>query len=103
MNPVAIVGYCAVALAVVGWLMVSFSEPGQRRTLLEWLSASAIYLALAALFFQLIQRSWASDSTAGLIGFGLLLLVFSGGLLVSLVQALLGLRRRGAKGPDVIT
>ena len=103
MSPVAIVGSTAVAVAVIGWLVVSFSAPGRRRTLAEWVSTSAIYLALASLFSQLFHRAWLADSTAGLIGFGLLLLIFSCGLVVSLSHTLLQLRGRGASRSDVIT
>ncbi len=103
MSPVAIVGSTAVAVAVIGWLVVSFSAPGRRRTLAEWVSTSAIYLALASLFGQLFHRAWLADSTAGLIGFGLLLLIFSGGLVLSLSYTLLQVRDSEASRPDVIT
>ncbi len=103
MNLVAIVGYSAVAVAVIGWLIVSFSGPGPQRSLAEWVSTAAIYLALSSLFAHLVHRAWLADSTAGLIGFGLLLVIFAGGLLVSLSHTVLELRGRGGSRSDVIT
>ena len=54
-NPVStigMIGWGAAAVLVVGWLVVSFSEPGRRRAVIEWLSASAMYLALTMLFCE---------------------------------------------------
>ena len=58
------IGWGAVALLVAGWLIVSFSPPGPRRAIVEWLSASAMYLALSMLFWNLILRSWRAATTS---------------------------------------
>ncbi len=89
----AIVGFAAVALVVVGWLVISFSEPGPKREIVEWLSASALYLSLLMLFTWLLRKAIATDSMAGMIGFGFLLALFGMGLCVSLYHALRSGRR----------
>jgi hypothetical protein len=84
MEPLAMVGYAALGLLVVGWLVISFSEPSPRREILEWASASVLYLALLMLFVRGVRWALAEDSTAGLAGFGLLCLIFGSGLVISL-------------------
>jgi hypothetical protein len=85
-GPLAIVGWSAVGVLVVLWLAVSFSAPGPRRAPLEWLGASALYVALSSLFLSLVLRARAADNTFALVAFGFLLLIFAGGLVVSLVN-----------------
>lgn len=92
MSPLAVVGYAAVAALVVGWLAVSFSAPGPRRETLEWLSATALYVALLCLFVNLGLRARAADSTAAFYAFVFLCLFFGGGLLVSAYNAVRSLR-----------
>ena len=75
MGPFAIVGFSALALVVLGWLVVSFSAPGPRRAVIEWLSATALYVVLMSLFGHLSHRAWEADSTFALIAFGFLLAV----------------------------
>ncbi len=87
------IGWGAVAVLVVGWLVISFSEQGPRRAVIEWLSASAMYLALTMLFTNLIMRSWTSGNRLGLVAFGFLGVMFVSGLGVSLYHAL-----RAARG-----
>ena len=92
MSPYAIVGFAALAFVVVSWLVISFSAPSPRRVVLEWLSATALYVALSALFANLCRRSWESDNTFALVAFGLLLVIFAAGGVVSLANALLSTR-----------
>ena len=73
MSTIGIVGWCAVAVLVVGWLVVSFSGPGPRRAVIEWLSASAMYLALSMLFWKpdlegLEQRDPFRDGRLRILG-----------------------------------
>ena len=42
MGSIEIIGVAALAVVVVGWLVVSFSSPGPRRVLVEWISATAL-------------------------------------------------------------
>ena len=51
----------------------------------------------------LALRAQASGSTAGIVGFGLLLALFGSGLVVSLVQTLLALRNSGRLTTDSAT
>ncbi len=88
----AVIGYSAVALLVVGWLVVSFSPPGRRRTAIEWLAATCLYLALFSLFLNLLLRALSGDSTVGLVAFGFLCALFGSGLIVSACQTVLSLR-----------
>ena len=92
MSVPALIGFTAVALVVVGWLVVSFTAPGRRRTAIEWLAATCLYVALLSLFVNLLLRAHADDSTVGLIAFGFLCLLFGGGLVVSAFQTVLSLR-----------
>ena len=93
MSTFGIIGWSAAAVLVLGWLVVSFSAPGRRRTLVEWLSASAMYLALTMLFGNLVSRSWASGNHFALVAFGVLCAMFVSGLCVSLFKTL-----RAARG-----
>ena len=95
MSTIGIVGWCAVAVLVVGWLVVSFSGPGPRRAVIEWVSASAMYLALSMLFWNLISKAWSSGNHFALVAFGFLGLMFGAGLCVSLFNTLRVLRGGG--------
>ena len=92
MGPIGIVGFGALGLLVVFWLVVSFSEPGPRRDVLEWLATTCLYVALSMLFLNLILRAHTSGSTLGLVAFGFLGVLFGSGCVVSLVQMLRSLR-----------
>ena len=94
-NGIAIAGYLGVALVVVAWLFVSFSAPGPRRAVIEWVGACGLYLALVSLFTRLSMRASESGSTAALVAFGFLLALFGSGLVVSLVQTALAIRSPG--------
>lgn len=86
------IGYSGLALLVVTWLIVSFSKPGARRAVFEWLGATGMYVALLSLFVHMLARSLANDSLAGTIGFGFLVAMFAMGLVLSLVQVFASLR-----------
>ena len=66
--------------------------------MIEWFSASAIYLVLSMLFWNLILRAWNGGNHIALVAFGLLGLML--GLCVSLYNTLQVLRG-GAKSADV--
>jgi hypothetical protein len=89
---IAAVGWGAAALLVVLWLVVSYMAPSRRRESVEWVAATSMYAALLMLFTNLVLRSRAADSTLGLVAFGLLWIVFAGGLLVSAVNTVRSLR-----------
>jgi CBS domain containing-hemolysin-like protein len=99
-----VVGWGAVALLVVGWLVVSFSEPGPRRGAVERWSATLLFTAFLCLFLSMLLRAWTNDSTVGLVAFGFLVALFATSWVVSLVKAIRasasGAER--ASGPDVI-
>ncbi len=80
MSGLAVVGYTAVGLLVAGWLFVSFGPQGPRRSLVAWMGASALYVALLSLFLNLVMRARESDSMLGMIAFGFLVAFFSVGL-----------------------
>ena len=89
MGWISAVGYGALGVLVVGWLVVSFSAPGPRRARVEWLSATALFLALVALFVNIVMDA---ETRLALVAFGFLLVVFCSGLAVSAVQTVLSLR-----------
>jgi hypothetical protein len=92
MELLPVVGWTAVGLLVVGWLVVSFSAPSRGRTVIEWLAATAMYVALLSLFTHLVLRSQESGNTLGLVDFGFLWIMFAGGLLVALYRTLAAAR-----------
>jgi len=98
MDPLMLIGGCAVTVLVVGWLVVSFSEPGPRRTVIEWLSTSAMYTALLMIFLNLSRRAVESDNTFALVAFGFLTVLFGGGLLVSLYRTFAAAGGEGGSG-----
>ena len=95
MSTIGVIGWGAAAVLVVGWLVVSFSAPGPRRAVIEWLSASAMYLALSMLLWNLILRAWESGNHFALVAFGFLGLMFGMGLCVALFNTLKVLRGGG--------
>ena len=67
----------------LGWLTVSFMAPGRTRSVVEWISAMALYVAIGSIMARLFHRFWIEDNEA-LIGiFGFLCLIFGSGLVVS--------------------
>jgi len=68
---------------VIGWLVVSFTPPSRNRTIIEWLSATAMYAAILAIFVSLALRAHASGYVVAVWAIGLLCVLFGGGLLVS--------------------
>ena len=88
MTPVGVVGWSAVGVLVVLWLVISFSAASARRTVLEWLGADSLYVALSCLFLSLVLRAHAADNTFALIAFAFLLAIFTCGLCVSLINTL---------------
>lgn len=86
------VGYAGVAVLVVAWLVVSFTSPGPRRTVVEWIGALGLYVALLSLFVNLLGQSLQSESTLGTVAFGFLVVFFGAGLVLCLAQMLASLK-----------
>jgi hypothetical protein len=86
------VGYTGLAVLVIAWLVVSFTQPSPRRAVIEWIAACGMYVALLSLFVHMLGRSLASDSTVGTIGFGVLTAFFGAGLVLCAVQMARSLR-----------
>jgi ascorbate-specific PTS system EIIC-type component UlaA len=78
---------------VIAWLVVSFTQPGPRRAVIEWVGATAMYVALLSLFGHLLRRSLEQESIVGMIAFGFLVVFFGVGLVLCLVQTASSLRR----------
>lgn len=83
---------------VIGWLAVSFLAPGRLRSVLEWVSTMAMYVAIGSIMARLFHRFWIADNEALIGVFGFLVVVFGGGLLVSTVMFVRALAGRDA-GP----
>jgi hypothetical protein len=95
-GPIGWIGFGAVGLLVVLWLVISFSEPSRRRDVLEWLAATCLFVALSMLFLNLVR---GAHGTLALLAFGFLGLLFGSGSIVSLVNTLRSLRSpRKAEG-----
>jgi hypothetical protein len=91
MGAIGIIGFGAVSLFVVLWLVISFSRSSPRRDVLEWLAASCLFLALAMLFLNLVLEA---ESTWARLAFGFLEFLFAAGVVVSLVNVF-----RARRGP----
>jgi len=88
----------ALAVLVVGWLIVSFTPPSPRRESLEWLSAAALYGLLITLFVNLIQQAREQSNHFALMAFGFLGVIFAMGLVVTLYRAVAAMRGGGDSG-----
>jgi hypothetical protein len=71
------------SVLVIGWLIISFTPPSRNRTVIEWLSATAMYTAILTIFVSLALHAHAAGYTFGAWAIGLLCVLFGGGLLVS--------------------
>ncbi len=78
-----IIWIVAGGVLVIGWLVISFTPPSRNRTVVEWLSATAMYAAILAIFISLALRAHASGHAFAVWAIGLLCVLFGGGLLVS--------------------
>ncbi len=103
LGPIGVVGCGALAVVLLLWLVISFSAPGRGRSLLEWIAATHLYVGLGALFLNLVLDARADESLVREIAFGFLLLVFSLGFCVSLVNTLRAIGSgRGGRSDGVI-
>ena len=91
MGVIGIIGFGAVGLCVVLWLVISFSAASPRRDILEWLAATCLFVALAMLFLNLVLEA---ESTLARVAFGFLEFLFAAGSVVSLVHVF-----RAGRGP----
>ena len=98
-----VIGFTGVAVLVLGWLIVSFSQPGPRRERVEWLAACGMYAALLSLFVHLTIRAYERDSEAAMLAFGFLVLFFTSGFGVCVNQTITSLRGRSTKGAESAT
>jgi fucose 4-O-acetylase-like acetyltransferase len=97
MSGLAVFGYSAAGVMVAAWLFVSFGRQTSR-SLVAWIGASALYVALLSLFVNLVMRARESDSTVGLIAFGFLVAFFSVGLVLCLWRTIR--QARGGGGSE---
>jgi len=79
------------SVLVIGWLVVSFAPPGRNRTIVEWLSTTAMYAAILTIFVSLVMRAHASGYVFAAWAIGLICVVFGGGMLVSAWKTLMAL------------
>jgi len=98
-----VIGFSGLAVLVIGWLVISFSAPGQRRERLEWIAACGMYVALLSLFVHLSLRAYESGSTVALVAFGFLVVFFSAGLIVCLNHTVAALRGKSGKSAQSAT
>jgi uncharacterized membrane protein YfcA len=94
-SPVAI---GAVAVLVVGWLIVSFTSPSPRREMVEWLSAAALYALLTSLFTHLLLRAQEQGNAFAFWAFAFLAGLFGAGLLVTMYRSVAALRGGAGTG-----
>ena len=82
-------------LVVVGWLCVTWMAPGPTRTMVEWFSATALFVTLFSYFLKLSRSQWEAGNTVLLVPFGFLTGIFGLGLMVSLGKSV-GVLRGGS-------
>ena len=70
--------------------------------MLEWLGATAMYVALLALFLNLVSTAREAGNVLALVAFGFLAVLFGIGLVVSLVNTVRS-RQRVGKGQSSVT
>jgi hypothetical protein len=85
------------SVLVIGWLIVSFTSPSRNRTIIEWLSTTAMFAAILTIFVNLALSARDSGHVFGMWAIGLLCLLFGGGLLVSTWKTVsaLGAEKKG--------
>jgi hypothetical protein len=88
----------ALAVVVLGWLLVSFLSPNARRRRIEWLAATGLYVVLLGLFSNGLRGAIADDSLLRMFAFGFLTLIFGIGLVISSVRTIGALLGRGGSG-----
>ena len=92
----------ALAVVVLGWLLISFLAAGATRSMLSWIATSALYVFLVSLFLSLTLEAWADGKNAVVFAFGFLCVLFGSGLLVSLAKTVGQIRTGASSSSDVI-
>ena len=100
MGVLAVIGGAAVAVVVAAVLGAAFSPPGPRRSLVEWLGSSALFVALLSFFVHLALRAQAAGSAFAVVAFGLLVAFFAAGLTVCVWKTVAVMRGRSGAGPS---
>ncbi len=95
MSLIGIIAIGALAVVAVGWVVVSFSAASRRRTVIEWVAATALYVFLLTIFVRGLLWALGADSIAGLIGFGFLCVFFGSGMTVCAINAFRARRSDG--------
>lgn len=98
MSVLGMIGAGAATLLAALWIVISFSAPGRRRTVLEWFATLAMYGVLITIMGSGLQRFSASDSHVLTITFGCLVAFFSSGFVVALTLMVRDLRSGGKSG-----
>jgi hypothetical protein len=71
------------SVLATGWLIVSFTSPSRNRTIIEWMSTTAMFVAILTIFVKLTLSAHDSGHVFAMWAIGVLCLLFGGGLLVS--------------------
>ncbi len=87
MSWLSMVGYAAGGFLILSWLAISFMAPSSRRSVVEWFSATSMYLLLVSLFVHMVGGALESGNNVALGGFGFLCVLFGSGLVVSTFHA----------------
>lgn len=88
MSGLAMVGCGAGGVLILSWLIICFTAPSARRTVVEWIAATSMYVLLCALFVNMLGGALESGSNVAVGAFGFLCALFGTGLAVSTVHAL---------------
>ena len=103
MHILTVVALSALAVLVVTWLAVSFLAPSPRRRALEWLSATAMYVALLAFFGRQLHAAIVGEAWIRTFAFGFLVAVFGIGLGISTARTIRALAGRTDGGESSTT
>jgi hypothetical protein len=100
LSAIGIVGFGALGVLVVLWLVISFSAPSPRRETVEWLAATCLYVALSALFLNLVLRAHDSGNVFALVAFAFLGVIFVCGGCIAVFNVIRSLGSGGSSGPQ---
>lgn len=98
MHILTVVALAALAVLVVAWLAVSLLAPSPRRRAIEWLAATALYVALLAFFGRQLYEAIAGEAWIRTFAFGFLVAVFGIGFGISTARTIRALAGRAGDG-----
>lgn len=93
---VPLIRWTGLALLVPFWLVVSFTQPGPRRAVFEWIATVGLYVTIASFLLHGMYLALHMESAVmrlpAVTGLGFLSFMFCTGSLVALAQLVASVR-----------